>query len=218
MRGRIFATIVLMQPNQPQPNPYDFIMNGSPQAPKSRIPFSGNTNSTKSKIMIFVGSIVVLIIVGILLMSILGGSKDSTQQLVSIAQEQEEIVRIANLATGKARTQAAVNLSASTAISVSSTQKQIIGLIGKKAKVDAKKLALKKDLKTDQALTVADQNNNFDEVFTQTLQTELTDYQANLKKAYDTTSNKKSKAVLLTGFNGVDTLIGAQTTQLPAAN
>lgn len=198
-----------MQPDQaPQPNQYDFIMNTGQQAPKSRLPVSLKGGSGKRKIFLVLG-LSLFIMLGVLLASSLfGGDKTSSQKLLEIAQEQQEIVRVAGLSAKNARTADAINYAANTTVTVSSSQRQIVAQIGKSAKTDAKTLALKVDSKTDQALNSAAQNNQFDSVFIATLTQKLTAYQKNLRAAYEATSDKKAKASLLNAYNSTGILLG----------
>ena len=141
-----------------------------------------------------------------------GGQKDNKTQLVTIVQEQNEIVRVAGLASGQARTQNALNLSVSTSASVASSQQQLTALVSKQTKLSPKTVALKKNSKTDALLTSAAENNQFDDTFTKTLQAQLVTYQKDLKTAYDGSSNKATKQVLQSAYNGVNTLLGSGTT------
>ncbi len=150
--------------------------------------------------------------------SIVGGSPDNPQQLLRIAQEQQEIIRVSNLATNQARTQQAINLSATASVTIASSQNDIVTIIGKKAKVNTKTLSLKKDVKTDQQLSSAAQNNQFDNAFIQQMQSHLTTYQNDVKNAYNDTKDSKAKTVLQNAYNGADTLLRSLSSSAQAPN
>lgn len=203
-----------MPPEQPQQNPYDFIMNPAQQAPRQRfglVPSGGS----KQKIFMILGGLLSIMFIFLVATTFLGGSGGNTQQLLTVAQEQQEILRIASLEQKQLRSQPAINLSVTTSASVSSSQQQVISLIGKKAKTDAKILALKKDSSTDKTFESAIQTNSFDAVYQSTLAEKLTAYQKTLKTAYDGTSNKNAKQVLQTAYDGTSILIKSATSQSP---
>ncbi len=201
-----------MPPNQSQQpyNPYDFILNGSQPQPKSKLPLPIKPTSGKSKVLLFGAIGVIVLMLLIILFSIFTGGKDTTQQLLTLAQQQQEIIRISNLGSNRTRTQDAANLSTNTTASVTSSQQEVITLIGKKAKLNEKTLSVKKDLKIDAELNSAAQNNQFDTVFTSTLQTKLAAYQKELKTLYDESKNTKTKTVLKRAYDGTTTLLNAE--------
>jgi hypothetical protein len=199
------------QPQYPQQSPYDFIVNSGQPQPKR--PFSlPNGGSKRQRILLIAGGGFTLLVLIIMMFSMLsGGSKEQNERLLSIAQQQTEIVRVTNLARDKARTSAAQSLAATTSITMQSSQSDVTGLLKKAGvKTDVKVLALKNDPKTDAALEAAAQNNRYDEVFTELLAREIKEYQTSVKEAYDGTSSKTQKAVLETAFINASTLLGEQ--------
>jgi hypothetical protein len=213
-----------MQPNQPYTpnplppaptppeNPYDFFLkdNGNQPTPgKFNLP---NGNSTKQRALLIVGGGLLLLIVGLLFMSILSsGSKSNTTLLLEVAQEQTEIVRVANLGILEkaVRNSDTINLATNTALSVESSQQQVIGILTKSgSKVNPKQLAMKKNVKTDAALSSAAQSNNYDAVFVDILQKSLKNYQRILKNSYDATKNPVDRKVLSDAFKGTGILLG----------
>lgn len=214
-----------MQPNQtyspdpaPQPpeqNPYDFIMNSGEPPKKSPLGLPSG-NSTLQRILLVGGGLVVLIVVGVLLMSVLtAGSKSNSEQLLTLAKTQTELVRIADLAAKEpsVRNESTRILAVNTSVSVNSTKQKVIGMITKSGKkADPKQLALSKNAKTDATLASALQNNQYDEVVTQELITELKNYRLQLKTSYDAVSSKQDKQVLSDAFKGTSLLLGNNTT------
>lgn len=143
-----------------------------------------------------------------MLLSLVSGGGNGSQ-LLSLAQEQTEIIRVADLAANERAVRSSItqNLAANTSLSVSSSKIQTLALISGK-KPNEKTLALKKNSKTDALLTSAAANNQYDKVFTDTLTTKLKDYQAELKRLYTNTSNPKEKATLESAYNGTVILLG----------
>ncbi len=204
-----------MPPNQnPQQNPYDFIMNPAPPPKKSLFSF-GSKKGGKLGLVIGLGA--VLIIVALLGTSLLSSGQTNNEQLLEITQQQQEIIRVAGLGK-KVRGQATINLAANTSALITSSQQQVIALMGKKDKPSSKELTLKKDTKTDKALLQAEQTNQLDEVFTATIVKQVAAYQKDVKKAYDGTNNKKSKDVLKKAFNNAQGILNSQTTSTQAPN
>lgn len=199
------------QPQYPQQNQYDFIMNSGQPQPKR--PFGLPSGGSKvQRILLFVGGGAVLLVLLLMVISMFsGGSKDQNQRLLGIAQQQTELVRVAGLAQDKARTSATQSLAATASITIQSSQNDISGLLRKaKIKTDAKILASKNDPKTDATLEAAAQNNRYDEVFTELLTREIKEYQLDLKEAYDSTSSKTQKEVLEAAFVSASTLLSEQ--------
>ncbi|MDQ5885909.1 MAG: hypothetical protein QG628_306 [Patescibacteria group bacterium] len=213
-----------MQPNQtyspdpaplpPEQNPYDFIMNSGEPQKKSPLGLPSG-NSKLQRILIVGGGLVVLLIVGVLLLSMLtAGSKSNSEQLLTLAKTQTELIRIADLAVKEpsVRNESTRILAVNTSVSVNSTKQQVISMITKSGKkADPKQLALSKNTKTDAKLETALQNNQYDEVVTEELITELKNYRLQLKTSYDAVKSKQDKQVLSDAFKGTTLLLGNNT-------
>lgn len=203
------------QPNNQGQTPsalpqYDFIMNTGNQPKKSKLGLPSG-NSTKQRVLIVAGGAGILLIVGFIVMSLFGGSPSSKDNLTLLAQQQNEIVRIADAAQ-TAKTIRNINtLHAATSIGVvlQSDQQQTIALLAKKPSV--KILSLKKSTKTDADLVTASQNNTYDETLLNTLQTQLVQYQQQLKKTYDASSSKKEKDALSAAYKNTGLLLTIPT-------
>ena len=175
---------------QPQENPYQFITDASNKPKGSLLP---GGNSKQGRIIVAVVGLVILLIVGFVVMSLISSSGNSGKEdLLKAAQQQTELIRVSKLGIDKARDSSARNLAINTNLSLQSDQATLLSL----SKVSPKQLGLTRSTKTDIALTTAEQSNKFDEVFTQTIQTSLAQYQATLKSAYDHSSGKKLKTAL----------------------
>ncbi len=191
--------------------PYDFIMQ-NPQKTPSKFGFDGSKKSRIILVAIVGGVLLALFIIIAAIISSSG--KSSTQSLISLAEEQNEIIRVADIGVSKARTADAKNLATITSYSFRSSQADTLALLAKQGhKLKTKQLALKQDSKTDSQLTTADLNNKFDETFKQLIGQSLVTYQKDVKAVFDSSTNKSEKQILSTSYNGVTLLVSSQTAQ-----
>lgn len=200
--------MVMYQPTQ-QPAPgrkpdYDFIMN-PPKGPKKSLLVVG---SKRKRILVVAFGAIGLICAIMVFFSLLGsGEKNEVNRLLSIAQKQSELIRVAGIGKQKANTSEVINLATTTELTMQSAQPAMLDIlksVGHKA--DPKELALAKDSNTDTILTAADQNNEFDSVFAKVMQQELLEYQQALKIAYESAGNK-TKAKLSEQYDAANLLI-----------
>lgn len=189
-----------------QKSPYDFLNNSTSQPKRSLLP----TNlSFRHKLLAIGGvAVIVMIIIAIVSSLFLKGGAGTVEQMRALAIEQNELIRVADIGTEKARSSSTLNLATTTKSTLISDQRVTIAYVtSQKQKLPAKELVTGKNTKTDDLLRRAEQANQFDEVFTKELQTELKKYQANVKKAYDEASSKKAKTVLSDNYNHVKVLV-----------
>lgn len=197
--------IMLMQPQNTPPapppmptggpnNPYDFL-NDPVKQKRSFVPSGG---SKKQRLIIVGAGVLLLIILGLIFLSILGSSnKGPKDDLLSLAQQQTEIIRIATLGQQKANQPETKSLAVTAEYTVMSQQAEIQSLAKKAGvKVGQKELNAGKDTKTDATLTTAEQNNQFDATFTALLKTQLLAYRRRLEKVRTEVSSKKTIQVL----------------------
>jgi hypothetical protein len=178
-------------------NQYDFIMNpGKPPKPPTKLLPSGN--STFQRALIFGGGVVFVIVLIIIIGSALSKSgQKSTNDLVDVAQEQTELVRIATDGTINAKSQAAQNLASNVLASMTSAQTQTVAYLqDNHHKVGTKTLALKSDETATTTLTNAKEAGTYDSAFTSIIQQDLNTYATALKRAYDDKPGPKGKAML----------------------
>jgi hypothetical protein len=202
-----------MDPNTTDYSQYDFIMNHGQKPKKGLMPSLPTGNSKKQRIILMsglgLGLFVGLIIVSMLLSS---AGKNATQPLVSIAQQQQEIIRVADLGTRSARASATSALAETTELTTTSgQQKTITYLTQKRRKVSTKELAAKQNTQTDAAFKTATANGDFDETFITTIAKLLTDYRTSLSKQYDASNNKTEKTLLKQLYTNAGTLLKNQT-------
>lgn len=190
-------------------NPYQFIVDESHQK-KSPLPSFGS--SKQSRLFIVLGGVLVLIILGIIIASILSSASNAGQnEIIKAAQKQTELVRVSEIGLKLAKGSSAKNLATSINLSLQSDQAALLSTLSANGlKVSTKELALGKNQKTDTLLTSAEQSNKFDEIFIQTIQAQLVDYQKTLKSAYDKTDSKKIRTTLETQYKTAGLLATAR--------
>ncbi len=212
------CTILLMPVSQPPPapptapvpsgsNPYDFILKQD-QKPKGH--FNGGSLAQRITIAVVVAA--VLIIGAVIMISVLGGSsKSNTQVLVSLAQQQTEIARVAGIGADKADSATARNLAITTQLSMESAQQDTLALLKKGGhKVSDSTLGLLKDSQTDEQLNGADGGNTFDDTFTKLLHDKLSSYRILVQNDYKNATGVNERQVLQNSFNSVTSLLGDQ--------
>jgi hypothetical protein len=175
----------------------------------------GGGSSTKSRILVVAGGVGVLLLIGTLVSLFLSrGNVAKKEQLTSIAKQQNELVRIADVGAKKARAQDAKNLAITTKLGLATEQKNLqAALKTQGVKVSSGALDQAKKKRHDSALTVAEQTNRFDEAFLEIMRADLATYQKSLKAARAQASTKKfrdamtiqyQKASILAGLNAED--------------
>lgn len=189
-------------------NPYQFIVDSNHK--KSSLPTIGN--SKQSRLFIVLGGVLILLILGIIIASVLAGaSKSGQEEILKATQKQTELIRISEIGLKLAKGSSAKNLATSINLSLKSDQATLLASLKSNGiKVSAKELGLAKNQKTDTLLTSAEQSNKFDDVFIQTIQAQLVDYQKTLKTAYEKTDSKKVRATLQTQYKTAGLLATAR--------
>jgi hypothetical protein len=213
-----------MQPNQPAPSapppsPYDFILNSGPQPippKKPMIPgqkIKGPALGKKQRILAVLGGLIVLLILFMIFKAIISSSgKSATNRLVGIAQEQNELMRIADLGYASASSNSSKNLAATTSVTLKTNLQTIKKLVNRHGHTfTAKELGLKTNPKVDAQLEAAKLNNQFDSTFDAVMLSQLTVYRTHLKQAYDATTDGSERQSLANVYKNVDLIIGSQT-------
>jgi len=187
---------------------YDFIMNpGSGNLPKKKGGLLGS-GSTPTLILAIIGG-VILVVVLFVLYSMYGGQPDNKLQLIKVAQQQQELIRISKIGVKESTGTQSRNLAMTTQLSLTSDQAPLLASLKKqKVKIGSKQLAGLKSTKTDQMLETAKNNNRFDEEFMEYIQEQLVEYQKNLETAYKETVNKSLKETLKFQYENASVIIG----------
>jgi hypothetical protein len=171
--------------------------------------------SLKQRLLLIGGVAVVLIIIGVVLASLLGGN-GNTLQYVAVTQDQNELTRVATEASTQAVQQTTQNFAENVVLSLGSAQQQLLAYLKSNGrKVSTAQLSATKDTKTDQELTAAAAASNYDVVFAQVMQTELNSYLQDIKTVYPT-AGPKGKTILQNDFNGAKLLL-TQANELAAS-
>lgn len=201
------------QPVDPNSPDYGFIVQ-PPKPPRRGLSlpgFSGGS-SLVVRIIIALGGLLVLLIIFAVMKSLLSGG-GNTQILVTVAQDQQEMIHILS-GTGQNGQQQAVlsasnqNFAATAQLSLTSAQTQLITYMktnGKKA--STKTLSLKVSPATDQQLTTAASNSTYDTTFKQIMQSKLTNYESALNAAYKQTKGPKGRKLLINEYKGAQLLL-----------
>jgi hypothetical protein len=189
----------------PSNNPYEFIFSPQ-QAPKKR---SFNpANNFGMLLGIILGGAVLLMIILAIVASMLGGSKTKVEDLVAVAQMQNELIRISDQGSSDAVQQSTRNLAVTAEYTMNSQQVQTTTYLAKNGReVDEKELALKQNARTDQQFSTAKTTSTFDLVYAQVMQNELTVYANNLKQLFTTSQSKEQKQMLSAYYEQTQMLI-----------
>lgn len=198
-------------PQQIEKNPYDFLMD-KPEPKKGLLPTFSGGNFKKRILIIAVGGLITLMLVVIIYGLAFGGAPSNKEELISIAQQQNEIIRVASIGDQKAREAQAKSLGLTTKLTLITDQQPLLSTLkSQKVRISSRQLSASKNPKTDDALTQADQANQFDDVYIHTLQDELTNYQKALKKAYDNpATGQKLRSTLATQYKNASLIINTK--------
>lgn len=150
-----------------------------------------------------------LMFLSLIFSAVFNRTTDITNQLVVIAKQQNELIRIADIGTEKARVADAQNLAMTTKLSLSSQQQNLLGIVGNNGrKLSNNELNESKDASNDRLLNEAEQNNRFDEVFIELLESELLAYQKNLEQVYRQTPDQSTRQALASHYESASLLAG----------
>lgn len=190
-------------------NPYEFIL--SPDASAKKPSLGGG--SVLKRVLIIVGLLVILTIIGTVVASFLMPKDNTGPQMIAVAQEQQEVVRVAGEVAQNTTSSELRNLAVTTQMSVDTNRQATVRyMTDRKIKIDDKILALKQNAETDKSFQAARSTNTFDTVAAQALNEQLVAYQANLKKAYAATTGKKARALLQTSYDTASALVTQSST------
>lgn len=210
-----------MEPQQPGPqntlqppeqNPYDFIIN-PPNPPKAKL-FGLGGGSFGMTIALIVGGALLLMVILAIVATLFGSNKTSTSDFISLAQTQQEVIRVANRGTADATQQSTKNLAVSAEYAVRSQQQQVKAYLAKRSKApNEKELVLKQNAQTDLQFKTAKSTSTFDLVFSQVMQNELDNYARMLKQFFNTAKNPEEREMLGSYYEQTQLLIS----QIPYA-
>lgn len=176
------------------------------QAAKKPSLLSGG--SKIQRIAIVAGVLTLLLIIGIIFASVIGGGGGNQAPMVTVAQEQTELIRIASQGTQYAVSQKTQNLANNVSVSLTSADNQLLTYLkSNHQKISTKTLALKRNTQTDTTLKNARTDSTFDSAFTDIVQKSLTSYLQSLKAAFDANPGPKGRTLLNTQYNDAQLLL-----------
>lgn len=187
-------------------NPYEFITGPGGQPLKVQKP-KLSREALAIRAGIGFGVVLVIFIAGTAIYTKLQ-PKGVNPGLVSIAQRQQEIVRIATAATQQTTSQDAKNFVATVNASITSDQLQTLGYLAQhKTKVGTTALKADQSAQTDTQLASALTANTYDSAVTANLTEQLQNYEGLLQTTYKNATGPISKKILQNSFNSADLLI-----------
>lgn len=194
------------QSHSPVGGSYDFILNPQHPPKKKMFGFGGNSNFLLTIGLIIGGALVCMVIVA-LVINLLGGSSNKAS-FVSIAQTQQELVRVADQGAQSAVQQTTKNLAATIQYGITTQQKQTLAFLARAGEtIKDPELRLKQNATTDQQLAAAKSTSTFDATFTQLAQKQLTDYANSLKQVHASAKNQTEKELLSTFYSQTQLII-----------
>lgn len=211
--GQAAPQPVALQPNPssyapgPSPtnehNPYEFFL----KSEQTKSSGGGLKDSFIKKLLVIVGGLIVLCIIGVIVAQLLSPKENSRDLYITLAQEQQEIIRVASQGT-QATSETTRGFAITTQLSIGSDQTALTKyLANRNIKISTKTLVLKQSPATDTLLTNARATNTFDSALTKTLTTDLAAYMADLQKTYKVSSNPEAKKILNDCYTHAATLL-----------
>ncbi len=207
-----------MQPQQPMPpnHPanYDFIMNPAPQPRKT---LGGNSMATR--ILVVVGGALLLLILLVVVVQLLGkgGGSFNKEAMLSVAQDQTEIIRLADRGEQDAVSQSNKNFAITASLGMKTEQSELLKYLASRGyKPGDKDLLLKQSPQTDQQLDSAVSSSTFDTVYAGIMKEQLTTYKQDLGTAYNSSKSDTAKAALKARYSVADMLLTQLTGETPA--
>lgn len=198
---------------QPQlSNDYDFIMDPGKPPRQSMLPGlpGGSGNPIIKRVGVVLGIVIVIIILFVVGSSLLGGS-GNTPKLTLVAEQQNELIRVATLATtigAQQSSQPNLDFTQSCLLSITSAQQALVSFLGQNGvKLSTKTLALAQNSQTDTTLNTAVAASTFNAAYSTVMQNQLGLYKTSLQNAYKTAGNTTEKQLLLSDYTGAQLLL-----------
>lgn len=182
------------QPHQPTPpasqDPYNFILN--PEQPKR-----SSSLGRPLGLLFIIGAVAVVAVLLVIVLSIARGSSTSSKPYLTVAQDQAEIGRVAGLDLDQVKEDRVKNFATTTKLTMATDSSTFSTYMARHGvKIASKQLLAGTNSATDAQLTSAISSNTLDATLRTVLQNELKDYQADLAKAYQSSTSSSTRAVL----------------------
>jgi hypothetical protein len=186
------------QPSGPQPEAprqaYDFIL--SPEQPRRHFNLPGGGNKA-TRVALVAGALLVVLILFSIIRGLFSGGMDPAPYL-SVAQDQQELIHLAQAATSQ-RDLSIVNKNYvyTARLSLASAQSGLLTYLnGQGHKVSPKTLNLKISAASDSRLASAQTAGTYNQTYHDVVESKLKTYLSDLNRAYDTSTGKKGRALL----------------------
>lgn len=188
-----------MQPQQPYTNPYDFIVN--PEKPPRKPLLSLNSSSMGIRIAVIVAVVAIVIMLLLVVLSLFSSKGGNVVNMTSVAQDQQELIRVATEATQNQSNSIAQNTTLYFAdnclLGITSAQQKLLAFLSSNGvKLSAQQLALKQNPHTDQILTAAVASSTYDSAFLGAMQGDMNTYITDIKTAYAASQSPQEKKLL----------------------
>ncbi len=147
----------------------------------------------------------------ILILRAFTGGGGNAAVLITVAQDQTELIHLAdNASVEDSLSSKNANLAATVQAAVSSSRSQIANYLAKAGKkVDAKQASLKISSMTDEQLTAAASAGTYNQTFEDIMRSQLDEYGKDLQKAYQANKGPKGRAILTDSYDQAK-LLGVQ--------
>ena len=190
-------------PGAPPSNPYEFILN--PNQPKPKKSLGSGKNGFALKLLLIIGGIFVLMIIIAVVINLAVPKSIGKADFISLAQAQNELIRISDSGQSSAVQQVTRNLATTIESTMITQQHTTLKPYGK---VDKKLLALKQNAATDQKFASAKITSTYDTTFAQVAQSELNAYATEVKQLFNQAKTTKDKDMLSDFYRQTQLLIG----------
>lgn len=151
-------------------------------------------------LVFIIGGTVLLMVVVVILLNALTGSRVNTNDLVSLAQTQNELIRVSNQGSGATR-QGTRSLATTVEYTLKTQLQQTSALLAKHGReVGSKELTLKQNATTDQQFQAAKTTSSFDLVYAQVMERQLQSYSRELQGTLAKASDRDERE-LLSNYN-----------------
>ncbi len=175
-------------------NAYDFFLDPAAAQKKSFVKAPG---SMASRILMVIAGFAGLAMIGVFAASMLFSTPDNSQNLLAIANDQQEIIRVSDLGSKSLDDTNLQNFAVNTTVTTQTSHQQLVKYLSETGtKVDPKQLTQSKNPQTDTALEAAESANTFDSTFKGIMETTLKSYEAKLSQSIQAALTQQEKDVL----------------------
>lgn len=197
-------------PPAQESSPYSFFLDSSKPGQKAGnyTPYNDGSNSATKHLLVAMLGLAGLLVGAVMVFTFLSSAPDSTDRLLEIANDQQELIRISDLGTNNVTSGNLQNFSYTAQMSLLSDQQALIAFLGKTGtKTEPKKLMDAKNPKVDEVLKAAQAANTYDATFSGIMQRSLVKYDTKLNTASGAATTKEEKELLTKQRNNTQLLM-----------